>query len=225
MRCLRVAILSHSQPTRPDAVVDWAFDRGHAPDVRSLYAGEPLPDLDDFDFLVVMGGPMSSSDDTRFPWLGEETRLIEKAMEADKAVLGLCLGGQLIARACSTPVVKNDHWECGWHKVKIEDPYVGKGELVAFQWHQDTFRLPDGATRIASNSITREQGFRLSSKIVGLQFHPEAIHDWVRGCLNDVPYPEGPYVQDREEVVQGLIHQPAMNHWFRKLLQQMEGEL
>lgn len=225
MRPLRVAILSHSQQTRPDAVVDWAFDRGHAPDVRSLYAGEPLPELEDFDFLVVMGGPMSATDDERYPWLVEETKLIEKSMAADKAVLGLCLGGQLIARACSTPVVKHEHWEVGWHKVRVEDPYVGKGELVAFQWHQDTFRLPTGATRIASNSVTREQGFRLSSKIVGLQFHPEAVHDWIKICLEEDPYPEGPYVQDRHEVVRGLIHQPAMNHWFRKLLQQMEGEL
>lgn len=225
MRPLRVAILSHSQQTRPDAVVDWAFDRGHAPDVRSLYAGEPLPELEDFDFLVVMGGPMSAMDDERYPWLVEETKLIEKSMAADKAVLGLCLGGQLIARACSTPVVKHDHWEVGWHKVRVEDPYVGKGELVAFQWHQDTFRLPTGATRIASNSVTREQGFRLSSKIVGLQFHPEAVHDWIKICIEEEPYPHGPYVQDRHEVVRGLIHQPAMNHWFRKLLQQMEGEL
>jgi GMP synthase-like glutamine amidotransferase len=225
MRPLRLAILSHSQPTRPDAVVDWAFDRGHAPDVRSIYAGEPLPALEDFDFLVVMGGPMSATDDDRYPWLLEETQLIEKSMAANKAVLGLCLGGQLIARACSTPVVKHEHWEVGWHKVRVEDPYVGKGELVAFQWHQDTFRLPSGATRIASNSVTREQGFRLSSKIVGLQFHPEAVHDWVKTCVEEDPYPEGPYVQDRQEIVRGLIHQPAMNHWFRKLLQQMEGEL
>jgi GMP synthase-like glutamine amidotransferase len=222
---LRIAILVHSRPSRPDAVVDWAFDRGHAPVVRSLFAAEPLPEIDEFDFLVVMGGPMSVNDDDIYPWLASETKLIEKSMSAGKAVLGLCLGGQLIARACAAPVVRNDHWEVGWHKIRVEDPYIGKGELVAFQWHQDMFSLPRGATRIASNAVTREQGFRLSDKIVALQFHPEAVHDWVRVCAEEEPYPVGPFVQDRNEVLQGLIHQPAMNHWFRKLLQQMEGEL
>jgi GMP synthase-like glutamine amidotransferase len=96
---------------------------------------------------------------------------------------------------------------------------------MAFQWHRDTFELPSGAIRIASNPITPEQGFRVSNKVVGLQFHPEATAQWVRECLEDKPYPEGPYVQNHEEVVQGLIHQPAMNYWFRRLLQQIEGEL
>ncbi len=225
MNPLRIAILSHSAAARPDAIVDWAFDRGHAPDVHGLHKGDPLPDMADFDFLVVTGGPMNCLEDERFPFLTAETKLVEKAIVAGKGVLGLCLGGQLMARASGAKVVKHAHWEVGWHKVRLADEILGKGEIMAFHWHQDTFELPAGAVRIASNPITAEQGFRFSRKVVGLQFHPEATTQWVRECLEDEPYPTGPYVQNREEVVQGLIHQPAMNYWFRRLLQQIEGEL
>lgn len=225
MKPLRLAILSHSAATRPDAVVDWAFDRGHAPNVCSLYKGESCPNLDEFDFLISMGGPMNCLEDERFPFLAVETKLLKRAILAGKGVLGLCLGAQLIARASGANVTKHQHWEVGWHKVRLDDELLGKGEIMAFHWHRDTFELPKGATRIASNPITPEQGFRVSSKVVGLQFHPEATAQWVRECLEDRPYPVGPHVQNHEEVVQGLIHQPAMNYWFRRLLQQIEGEL
>ena len=225
MKSLRIAILTHSAGTRPDALVDWAFDRGHAPNVCALYKGDSCPSVDEFDLLVSTGGPMNCMEDERFPFLAEEVKLIERAIVAGKGVLGLCLGGQLIARAAGAQVKKHEHWEVGWHKVRLDDQLLGKGEIMAFQWHQDTYELPAGARRIASNPITSEQGFRLSNRVIGLQFHPEATAQWIRECLEDKPYPSGPYVQNQEEIVQGLIHQPAMNYWFRRLLQQIEGEL
>jgi hypothetical protein len=101
MKSLRMAILSHSAATRPDAIVDWAFDRGHAPNVCALYKGEPCPEVEEFDFLVSTGGPMNCFEDERFPFLADEAKLLERAIVAGKGVLGLCLGGQLIARAAA----------------------------------------------------------------------------------------------------------------------------
>ncbi|CAN5456815.1 type 1 glutamine amidotransferase [soil metagenome] len=225
MNVLRICILVHGPGTRPEALVDWAFDRGHAVDVRYLFKGEELPALTEFDWLISTGGPMHAFQDDKFPFLGSESTLIAQAVSANKAVLGLCLGSQLMARALGAGVKKNEHWEVGWHRVQIDDPNLGKGDLMAFQWHQDTFELPKGARLIATNTATPNQGFRLSARQVGVQFHPEAIHEWVQGCATDPDYPTGPYVQMPSELVQGLIHQPAMNYWLRRLLQQIEGDL
>lgn len=215
----------HGPGTRPGALVEWAYDRGHAADVRNLHRGDPLPELHEFDWLISTGGPMNCHQDKEYPFLATETKLLKKAIEHDKAVLGLCLGAQLMARSQGAAIRRNDQWEVGWHKVSLDDPWLGKGDLMAFHWHQDTFELPEGAKRIATNFTTANQAFRLSRKVLGLQFHPEATHEWVRECSDDPEYPEGPFVQSREDLVQGLIHQPAMNYWLRRLLQQIEGEL
>ncbi len=225
MKVLRISILVHGPGSRPDAIAEWAFDRGHAADLRYLFRGDVLPELADFDWLISTGGPMNCHQDEAYPFLGSETQLIAQAIAAGKGVLGLCLGAQLMARALNAPVKKNDHWEVGWHPVEINDPKLGKATLTAFQWHQDTFELPEDALLVATNSATRNQAFRVSDRVVGIQFHPEAIHQWVQECAIDPEYPEGPFVQTRSEVVQGLIHQPAMNYWFRGLLQQIEGDL
>ncbi len=225
MKVLRICILVHGPGSRPDALLDWAFDRGHAVDVRYLFRADPLPELAEFDWLISTGGPMHAFDDDNFQFLVPEVQLLSKALAAEKAVLGLCLGSQLMARARGAKVIKNRHWEVGWHRVSVDDPSLGKGDLMVFQWHQDTFELPKDALLIATNAATPNQGFRLSSRAVGLQFHPEAIHQWVQECAIDPDYPSGPFVQMASELVQGLIHQPAMNYWLRRLLDQIEGDL
>ena len=225
MKVLRICILVHGPGSRPDGIAEWAYDRGHAADLRYLFRGDPLPETHDFDWLISTGGPMNCHQDETFPFLEPEAKLIAQAISEKKAVLGLCLGAQLMARALGTPVRKNDHWEVGWHTVAVDDPILGKSSLTAFQWHQDTFELPEGALLVATNAATRNQAFRLSERVVGIQFHPEAILQWVEECAIDPEYPEGPFVQTRSEIVQGLIHLPAMNYWFRRLLQQIEGDL
>ena len=225
MRVLRIIILVHGPGTRPDATVQWAFDQGHAVDIRYLFRGDQLPELSEFDWLVTTGGPMNCFDDEKFPFLKREAQLIRQAISGGKAVLGLCLGAQLMARAMDAPVNRNPNWEVGWHAVQIDDVYLGKADLSVFQWHQDTFGVPNGAVRIATNAATSNQAFRLSPRVVGTQFHPEAIAEWVEEAAVDPEYPTGLFVQEPSELVQGLIHLPAMNYWFRGLLHQIEGAL
>jgi GMP synthase (glutamine-hydrolysing) len=225
MRVLKICVLVHGPGTKPEALIEWSFDRGHAVDVRYLFRGDAVPELSEFDWLISTGGPMHAFQDDDFPFLAEETALIERAILAEKGVLGLCLGSQLMARALGARVIRNDHWEVGWHRVSVDDPKLGKADLMAFQWHQDTFEVPKRALLVATNAATPNQAFRLSSRVVGVQFHPEAIHEWVRECAVDPDYPSGPFVQMPSELVQGLIHQPAMNYWLRRLLQQIEGDL
>jgi GMP synthase-like glutamine amidotransferase len=153
---------------------------GHPLSVTRLYRDESLPDLEAFDALVVMGGPMGVHDDARHPWLASERRFISAAMALDKTVLGICLGAQLMAHAAGGAVTQNRHREIGWFPVTRADPVqttvlrdVLPPVFDAFHWHGDTFDLPAGAVPLGASQACPNQGFIIDNRMVGLQFHLE----------------------------------------------------
>lgn len=157
------------------------------------YTGEPLPeDLDGWDGVFFLGGPMAAYDDGGFPTARHEIELIKKGIEADKPVLGICLGSQLIARAAGAPVYAGQQKEIGWStvsktKAAENDPlFTGLPLTIpVFQWHGDTFDLPGGAVLLAGNKIYPNQAFRLKNNIYGLQFHVEVSLDMVQEWLRE----------------------------------------
>lgn len=154
------------------------------------YEGEQIPeDLADSKGLIVMGGPMSAYDEARFPFLTQELRLIENAIDRDLPVFGVCLGSQLLARALGANVYAGKQKEIGWHKVRLtlsapEDPLWNEApqEFEGFHWHGDLFDLPENAQLIASSNLTDCQAFRYGAKVYATLFHMEIektmIEEW-----------------------------------------------
>jgi GMP synthase-like glutamine amidotransferase len=152
-----------------------------------LYAGAPLPDIRDARGLIFMGGPMGVSDG--LPFLDCEMELIRQAAQSSQGVLGVCLGAQLIARALGGRVYRSAMAEIGWATLRLAKSAATDGVFsnvslapTVFQWHNDTFDLPPGATLLASSEVCPNQAFRCGSNIYGVQFHPEMtaamIEDW-----------------------------------------------
>lgn len=215
---MRIRILQHTSETPPGSVLQWLEAKRAPYRIDKLFEGEPLPASDDVDWLISLGGAMNCDEDARYPFLAEEKKLLAEMVEKRKAVLGLCLGGQLLARALGASVRQHEGWEVGWHSLQ-----VSSGErLVAFQWHQDTFDLPTGSRRIATNAFCPNQGFVFGSTAVGLQFHPEATEEWIKACVEDADYPAGPFVQAREKVMDEIGFLAPMRKWFFSLMDQME---
>ncbi len=162
---------------------------GASEQVIPTYAGAEIPaDLSGYAGLIVMGGPMSVNDDD--PVLATQLRLIERAIADDFPVLGICLGGQLIARAAGARVYRGDTPEIGWFDVHPSmesetDPlFTGlPSPLPVFQWHGEGFDLPAGAVHLASSPAFPHQAFRLGDHVYGLQFHLEMedhmIKEWM----------------------------------------------
>ncbi|WP_457549589.1 type 1 glutamine amidotransferase [Archaeoglobus sp.] len=140
--------------------------------------------------IVVMGGPMGVYEEKDFPFLPQEKELIRQAIKSGTPILGVCLGAQLIASALGKDVYPFKR-ELGWFKVeKYEDDEVVKNlpdKLIVFQWHNDTFDLPDGAKLLYIGDEVRNQAFRFE-KAIGLQFHlemtPELVETWVKNEEN-----------------------------------------
>lgn len=141
---------------------------------------ELLPDWRGFDAIVAMGGPMSVYDDAAFPWLTGEKRLIHDAVHAGMPFFGTCLGVQLLAASLGARVYSGSKPEVGLLPVTLtdeatRDPVFRRlpRELMALQWHGDTFDLPDGAVLLASSPAYPAQAFRWGSSAYGVQFHLE----------------------------------------------------
>jgi GMP synthase-like glutamine amidotransferase len=175
---MRLHYLQHVHFEGPAAIEDWANEAGYSVAGSHLYRGDPLPEPDAFDLLVIMGGPMSVNDEREYPWLVEEKQLVRAAMEANRAILGVCLGAQMIASATGARVYRGPEKEIGWFPVRrVTDE--GAGALLPetftpLHWHRETFDLPPGAVRLAETEVIPNQAFQLGSHVIGLQFHVEA---------------------------------------------------
>lgn len=153
---------------------------GHQLTSTHLYNNQQLPVVNDIDWLIIMGGPMGICDENNYPWLKEEKQFVKEMINAEKIVLGICLGAQLIADALGAKVYKNKTEEIGWFNITRSAQINGTilsdiipEDLQVFQWHGDTFDLPDNANLIAESEACKNQGFIYDDRVVALQFHLE----------------------------------------------------
>ncbi|HET9178321.1 MAG TPA: type 1 glutamine amidotransferase [Terriglobia bacterium] len=177
---MRVHIIQHVALEGPGAISQWARERGHSTSVTEQFTRGTLPAVGDFDFLVIMGGPMSANDGAQFDWLAGEKQLIEEALGEEKAILGVCLGAQLLAQALGARVYPHPEKEIGWFPVRLtleaERSRLFSGlpaRMTVLHWHGETFDLPEGATLLAESRLCRNQAFELDGRVLGLQFHLE----------------------------------------------------
>lgn len=151
------------------------------------------PRLDGYHGLVVLGGPMNVDEVERHPHLATEVRVLREAIEREMPVLGICLGAQLIAGALGAAVRKSPETEIGWYDVAPteagrSDRLIGHFAATEkiFQWHGDTFDLPEGGVHLASSHACTNQAFRYGENVYGLQFHLE-VDEPLIGRWLDVP--------------------------------------
>jgi len=220
--------LQHVPFEGPAKIEEWAKKAGHQLTITRLYAHETLPAIDTFDMLVVMGGPMGATDDTRFPWMKGEKLFIELAIEREKRVLGVCLGAQLIAHVLGAKVYANPQKEIGWFPIELNPPNVRHHALnvlpqrtTVFHWHGDTFDLPKGALHLARSRACENQAFAMGEKVMGLQFHLEMgmpqIESLLRNASADLT--GGDFVMAPEEMLDLAPSQvPPLNAALSRLL-------
>jgi GMP synthase (glutamine-hydrolysing) len=170
-------------PTLPGLGLLGRVVRGRGLPIISAHAWEG--DLDglrarDFAGIVPLGGSMQAWDEERRPYLGRERELLREAVDEGVPVMGICLGGQLLARALGAEVRPAERPEVGWLTIEAT-PEAADDKLLAhlrepvgvYQWHLDVFDVPDGAVQLARSAQSEHQAFRYGERAWGLQFHPE----------------------------------------------------
>lgn len=163
--------------------------------------GDIIPDLSNFDTLVILGGYMSANDGAIYPFINDEINIARDYILAGKRVLGICLGSQIMAKSLGAKVFKGNKKETGWYQVHVTEtatqsniikhltlnPETNQPEEVfpVFQWHEDTFELPENTELLASTSLYSNQGFIYGSNTFAVQFHFEVSQDMIDELLNN----------------------------------------
>ncbi len=189
---MRVAIIENTRITHHGQVGVALHEAGARVRAFHPYAGEPLPnDTNGFDALVVFGGEQNALADHTHPYLPQLAGLMRQFCEDDRAVLGICLGSQVLARAFDAENHIGTAPEFGWQEIRLTDaaaadPVLGvlPPAFRSFQWHSDTFTLPQGAVHLAKSNTAAHQAYRIGRAAYGMQFHFEAnrrvVGDWNR---------------------------------------------
>lgn len=209
------------------AIERWLIKAGYSISCTRFYDSGNLPQPEDIDFLVVMGGPMSVNDESDHPWLVKEKAFIKNAITAGKSVLGICLGAQLIADSMGGRVFPNPVKEIGWFPVTAVAPETAgvfqfPKETNVFHWHGETFSLPEGAVRLAQSKGCANQAFQIGRNVIGLQFHLETTQTSaqaiVENCQDELV--EGQYIQTMEEILSVPVERYAsINGLMEKVLE------
>ncbi len=179
---MRVLVVQNYPDAGPGQVERALGEAGFAIDLRHAYRGDDLPTDDSgHAALIVLGGEQDALADAEFPYFPHLLRLIRAFGDSDKAVLGVCLGSQLVARAYGGRNILGGPMEFGWREVRLTPEGARDGVLSAagaafpiFHWHRDTFSLPEGALRLAESDMTANQAYRIGRAVYGTQFHFEA---------------------------------------------------
>lgn len=195
-------------------IEDWVKRENHQLSCTRFYANDPLPSLDDFDWLIIMGGPMGIYDEDKYPWLDAEKEFIRLAITDRKMVLGICLGSQLLSDALGGRVRPGKNKEIGWFPVTKTETGRSSAilksmpdEMNVFHWHGDQFEIPDGCHGLAESVACPSQILLHRDQVLGLQFHFEATEQSVHSMLEhlrDELKEQGPFIQSEEEIIAGL---------------------
>ena len=173
-------VLQHGDWGPPGLLGDWAAARGIELEIHHAQSGAPLPALDGQAFIASLGSPHNPAD-LHIPEVAAELAYVERAITREIPVLGLCFGGQMLAKALGGEIEKAPQPELGWHTVDSLAPdVVPPGPWL--QWHYDRFTLPLGADQLAQ-SPSGVQAFT-HGRHLGVQFHPEStieiVSSWAR---------------------------------------------
>jgi GMP synthase (glutamine-hydrolysing) len=189
---MQVLAVVHGDEVRSGVFADPIAAGGHELEEWSI-ARRPAPSrpLEAYDAAIVFGGSMHADQEEAHPWLRDEKVLLRRFLDARKPVLGVCLGGQLVAKAAGAWVGRSAEPEIGWREVELtpaaaRDPLFARlpQRFEALQWHYYAFAVPEGAVELARSPVC-SQAFRLGDLAWGVQFHPEVTLAMVEQWLEE----------------------------------------
>lgn len=209
---MRIQFILHAEFESPGVIADWVDQKGFEAHYCRPFAEESIPDVNEFDWLVVMGGPQSPLELELYPYLKGEMELIEHTLSTNKPILGICLGAQLIGEVLGAPTERSPHKEVGIFPIQLteegqKDPlFQGfPAEFPVVHWHNDMPGLTQEARVLALSQGCPRQIIKYTNQVYAFQCHLEPTQQDIAGmikhCESDLVH--GKYVQSKQDLLAG----------------------
>lgn len=221
----RILIVVHQPTSTPGRVGRLLRERGYGLDVRRPCMGQALPrSVRDYAGVVVFGGPMSANDCQELDFIRKEIDWLATPLKEGVPYLGICLGGQLLARQLGAKVAPHPEGraEIGYYPLRPTEygQAYGPWPEHVYHWHREGFELPRGAVLLAEGNDFPNQAYRYGEMAFGLQFHPEVtramMHRWTVRASHRFGIPGA---QSRDAHLNGnLVHDRAVAQWIDAFL-------
>ncbi len=223
----KILLVRHMPNARVDRLAHELTERGYELQAVNVAEGQPLPSRDAFDAAVIYGGAQMVEQAGELDYLRDELKWIEKWLETDKPLLGICLGSQLLAHTLGGSVRphKEGLSEIGFYPVKPTNagrPLI-PADLMVYHWHLQGFEAPRSAELLATGETFENQAFRYG-RAYGLQFHPEVTPDiqesWLDEASHMLDYP-GPQPREKQ-LLEAQRHLARLGRWLSGFLDHWE---
>lgn len=232
MKFLKIHCFQHVDFEDIGCIKDWCDIYRHKVTYTRFFQDEPIPNSDDFDWLIIMGGPMNIYDEGKHPWLEKEKMAIRQAITEGKTIIGICLGAQLIADVLGAKVHSNSEKEIGWFNIVLTENGRSsrifgntENEFKVFHWHGDSFDLPAGSVHLASSEGYRNQAFLYRDRVLGLQFHLEITEQGLKSMIinGSEELTDQKYIQTGKEMLSQLSNIPSNNQRMFSILDSLSN--
>ncbi len=231
---MKVHCLTHVSYEGPGYILQWLEEKEHSITFTRFYEDAALPDVSSIDAVVVMGGPMGTSDEENFPWLRKEKEFLYRCIAAGKRILGICLGAQLIAEVLGADIHTAPYKEIGWFPVYPAEnalqttwfTQLFEQKPMLFHWHGDQFMLPQKSPDLLKTDALSHQAFLCGNGIIGLQFHAEvteySLNDMLENGKNELSE-NGKYIQNADFIRCNSHFIPSCNRLMSQILEKWLG--
>ena len=231
MAKLRIHFFQHVPFEGIGCIDFWAQAKGHVLSSTKFYQNDVYPNVDNIDWLIVMGGPMSANDIGQYQWLVEEKKFIDAAIKKNKVVIGICLGSQIIAQVLGAKVFKNEKKELGWFPVTLTDAAKNHPvfesfpePFIPFHYHNDTFELPKHATLLMSSEACTNQAFVYGKRTFAFQFHAEVTSNGLTEMIENTNEEiiADDFIQDKKTIFDNTSHISVNHNIMRNMLNKIQ---
>lgn len=209
---MKIHAILHASFETVGSIENWVSKNNHVLTITHSYLNQTLPEISDFDFLIIMGGPQSPREQDIYPYLSDEINLIRRAISTNKLVLGFCLGAQLIGEALGATTLRSPEKEIGIWPISLtedgrKDPlFQSFGDSFdVIHWHNDMPGIPEGAVLLATSEGCPHQAFRYHDRVYGFQFHMEITQENAKTMCQHCPDDLRPskFTQSKEDLLNG----------------------